>query len=95
VAVVRRLAQDVSDLRPRADQLERALESRVVIEQAKGVLAERLGVPPDAAFDLLRRSARSAQIRLHDLASEVVLSRATPPPVARELARRRRPERTS
>jgi AmiR/NasT family two-component response regulator len=92
VVVVRRLAQDVAALRERAQQLEHALESRIVIEQAKGVLAERLSAQPDEAFEVLRRAARSAQVRLHDLANEVVVSPTTPPSVAKELARRRRHE---
>jgi AmiR/NasT family two-component response regulator len=94
VLVVRRLAQDVAMLRERTQQLEEALESRIAIEQAKGVLAERLGTTPADAFELLRRSARSTQIRLHDLARDVVQSPTTPEPIARELARRRRQEGT-
>jgi AmiR/NasT family two-component response regulator len=90
VVVVRRLAEDVAALRERSQQLEQALHTRIVIEQAKGVLAERLAVSVDDAFDVLRRSARSAQVRIHDLAFEVVVSPVTPPPVAREIARRRR-----
>jgi AmiR/NasT family two-component response regulator len=92
VLVVRRLAQDVAQLRERAEQLEHALHSRILIEQAKGVLSERLATPPDEAYDILRRAARSTQVRLHDLAQEVVVSPATPPSVAREIARRRRRE---
>jgi AmiR/NasT family two-component response regulator len=92
VAVVRRLADDVATLRERTRQLEEALESRIAIEQAKGMLAERLATTPDDAFDLLRRAARSTQVRLHDLARELVESPATPPSVAREIARRRRLE---
>jgi AmiR/NasT family two-component response regulator len=90
VVVVRRLAEDVVALRTRTQQLEQALHSRIVIEQAKGVLSERLSISVDDAFEVLRRSARSAQVRIHDLADEVVDSPTTPPPVAREIARRRR-----
>ena len=71
-------------------QLEHALESRVVIEQAKGVLAERLGLAVDDAFDLLRYSARTARVRLHELAARVVHERRTPNPVVVALARRAR-----
>ena len=63
-------------------QLEHALESRVVIEQAKGVLAERYALPVDDAFGLLRRAARSQRVRIHDLAREVVESRTTPISIA-------------
>lgn len=54
------------------DQLQHALDSRVVIEQAKGVIAERHGLEPAAAFDALREHARSRQRRIHDVAREVV-----------------------
>jgi hypothetical protein len=65
-------------LRERNMQLERALESRIVIEQAKGVLLERLGLDADQAFEILRRAARSQRRRIHLLAAEVVASRDTP-----------------
>ena len=61
--------------------LQRALDTRVVIEQAKGVLAERFDLEIPDAFDLLRRSARSNRIRLHDLAARVVGSHVTPPEI--------------
>ncbi|WP_432570764.1 GAF and ANTAR domain-containing protein [Kineococcus sp. SYSU DK005] len=54
------------------EQLQRALDSRVVLEQAKGVLAERHGVPPEVAFERLRATARTGRRRLHDVAREVV-----------------------
>ncbi|MET9221689.1 MULTISPECIES: GAF and ANTAR domain-containing protein [unclassified Streptomyces] len=51
-----------------ADQLQSALESRVLVEQAKGLLAERWQVSVDAAFTALRSHARTRRIRLSDLA---------------------------
>ncbi len=56
------------------DQLQRALDSRVVIEQAKGAIAQRLGISVDQAFGLLRRQARSTSRRLHDVAEEALRS---------------------
>ena len=53
-------------------QLQNALTSRVVIEQAKGVLAERAQVNVDVAFAYLRNYARSCNRRLGEIASEVV-----------------------
>jgi AmiR/NasT family two-component response regulator len=60
-----------------AGQLQTALNSRVVIEQAKGVLAERRGLDMETAFALLRDTARSRNRRLADLAREVVESRGS------------------
>jgi hypothetical protein len=62
----------------RRAQLEQALESRVAIEQAKGVLAERYGLGVDEAFDAIRRAARSNRIKLHDLVRRVKPREATP-----------------
>jgi hypothetical protein len=62
-------------------QLQHALDSRIVIEQAKGVLAERFGIDVAEAFELLRSSARNNRVRLHDLAARVVASRVTPPEI--------------
>ena len=52
-------------------QLGRALETRVAIEQAKGVLAERLKVSMDESFSLLRGYARANNLRLADVALAV------------------------
>jgi AmiR/NasT family two-component response regulator len=61
-------------------QLEQALQSRIVIEQAKGMLAERFSVAPDEAFELLRRGARNHRVRVHDLARRVIAERGVTPP---------------
>jgi hypothetical protein len=55
-----------------AEQLQGALNSRVVIEQAKGMLAERGQIDLSQAFALLRAHARTSQQRLSDLARDVV-----------------------
>jgi hypothetical protein len=73
--------------RERAQQLQHALDSRVVVEQAKGILGERLGLEVDGAFALLRYAARGAHMKIHDLAQAVVESDETPQPVVRALAR--------
>ncbi|HEX9031972.1 MAG TPA: GAF and ANTAR domain-containing protein [Streptosporangiaceae bacterium] len=54
-----------------AGQLQAALTSRVVIEQAKGVLAERLGISVDHAFDVLRAGARSRNRLLSEVAWDI------------------------
>ena len=74
----------------RIAQLEAALQSRIVIEQAKGVLAERLGIDVDAAFGILRYAARSHRMKLHDVAARVVRERMTPAPVVVAIAREAR-----
>ncbi|SCG77287.1 GAF and ANTAR domain-containing protein [Micromonospora inositola] len=55
-----------------AEQLQTALNSRVLIEQAKGVLAERLRVDVGEAFALLRDGARSRNRRLSELSQAIV-----------------------
>ena len=54
------------------EQLQTALNSRVVIEQAKGVVAHTNGVDVDAAFQLIRQHARSHQVSIMTVASAVV-----------------------
>jgi hypothetical protein len=53
-------------------QLQTALNTRLIIEQAKGVLAERGTIDMDRAFNLLRGHARRTNRRLADLARAVV-----------------------
>ncbi|MEU5834805.1 GAF and ANTAR domain-containing protein [Streptomyces diacarni] len=54
------------------EQLQTALNSRVLIEQAKGVLAERLELDVADAFTILRDQARTRNTRLSDFARGVV-----------------------
>jgi transcriptional regulator with GAF, ATPase, and Fis domain len=55
-----------------AEQLQGALNSRIVIEQAKGVVAHTNGVPIDEAFVLIRSYARSHQIGISEVAARIV-----------------------
>jgi hypothetical protein len=73
--------------RERAEQLQHALDSRIVVEQAKGILSERVGLDMDGAFSLLRYAARGAQLKIHVLAQAIVDSDDTPEAVVRALAR--------
>lgn len=54
------------------EQLQHALTSRVVIEQAKGVVAQQLDLDMEAAFNELRRYSRDSNQRLADTARSIV-----------------------
>jgi hypothetical protein len=71
-------ADEASRLAVTVAQLEHALASRVRVEQAIGVLAERHRLRPREAFDLLRGAARSRGQRITDIAQDVVASTANP-----------------
>lgn len=91
VALPAAAAERVAALERENAQLHEALASRIVLEQAKGVLAERFQLGLSLAFELLRRSARSERRRIHELAAEVVGSPHLPVRVealAAELAAR-------
>lgn len=86
IALIQHRAIDDSQLL--AEQLQVALNSRVAIEQAKGVIAERAGIGMEDAFRLLRRYARSRQRLLAEVAQDVAHGRlppsalTAPPPTA-------------
>jgi AmiR/NasT family two-component response regulator len=54
------------------NQLQSALNSRVILEQAKGILAERMKVDFPTAFAELRSIARSSQRPIHQVAADIV-----------------------
>lgn len=68
------LLQDktASDLHQLTAQLQGALNSRVIIEQAKGIIAERADIEMDEAFERLRAYARKRHTKLADIAEAVV-----------------------
>jgi ANTAR domain len=78
---VDRLQELVGAVLDENEQLRRALRSRIVIEQAKGILAERYELTMQEAFELLRGSARNHRMSIHALAETVVASRETPPQI--------------
>ena len=66
----------------RRAQLEHALESRVAIEQAKGIVAERYGLGLEEAFELIRRAARTHRVKLHDVVRAIGPGIDSPPELA-------------
>lgn len=74
-------------------QLHTALHSRIVIEQAKGILAARRGIPLNQAFDTMRHYARHHRILLSNVAHDVIdtgLVPSDPPSAARSSTARRK-----
>lgn len=62
------------------EQLQSALNSRIVIEQAKGALAQMAGVTVDQAFEIMRSRARSSRRRMVEVAHDVLTEGLTRPP---------------
>jgi PAS domain S-box-containing protein len=83
-----------SQLHEKVGQLEKALLSRVVIEQATGVLIGRHGLDATTAFEALRGAARANNVRIHDLARRVVEEPDTPAEVTARLQVGTRPNRS-
>lgn len=67
-----------------AEQLQFALNSRIVIEQAKGVVAERAGVDVTTAFALLRDAARAARRPISEVAGDVARGKVGPQAFTRQ-----------
>jgi AmiR/NasT family two-component response regulator len=86
-AVARLLAVTHATYERRA-QLEHALESRVAIEQAKGIVAERYRLGLNEAFDFIRRASRSQRMKLHDFVLTIRPGEDTPPALAELIAKK-------
>jgi SHS2 domain-containing protein len=81
---------EVAALQDRVAQLQIALETRIVVEQSKGILAERFKLSMDDSFLLLRYAARSSRTNIHELAHEIVVRSATPQAITVAMARQQR-----
>ena len=76
------------------EQLQTALNSRITIEQAKGVLFHAGGLSMDQTFDVLRTYCRDHSLRLSDIARQLATATLTPQVVLDSYARRGRGNRT-
>jgi GAF domain-containing protein len=74
-----------------ADNLQIALESRAVIDQAKGILIERHKLTPDQAFQLLAQASMSVNLKVRDVADQLVHTGELPLPLT---GNGRRPQRS-
>jgi GAF domain-containing protein len=62
----------VTSAEQRAAQLQYALDNRITIEQAKGIIHAERGVPMEESFEFLRRHARNNQQKIHEVARRVI-----------------------
>lgn len=67
-----------ADARRYGEQLMEAVHTRDVIGQAKGILMEREGLTPDQAFDALREKSQRSNVKLRDVAQQLVESAQKP-----------------
>lgn len=92
VATISIIQQRASaDAQAVTEQLQGALNSRIVIEQAKGVVAEALGIDMQAAFSRVRDHARNSNLRLGDVASSLIDKTLAPQALKRVRTKRSAP----
>ncbi len=66
------IAAELEATRALVEQLQHALDSRILIEQAKGIIAERYGVTLAEAFEAIRNVARPERRTVRDVAAAIV-----------------------
>lgn len=71
-------AQAYWDARTLSENLQQAMESRGEIEQAKGIIMATMGIDADAAFEQLRQQSQYENIKLRDIAREIVKRASRP-----------------
>lgn len=73
-------AAEYGSVRRTAAQLEEAIRSRAVVDQAKGVLLQAMGCDPDEAFDRLRHISQTEHVKLTEIARRVIETSAEQDP---------------
>jgi hypothetical protein len=74
-----------TDVDVRVAQLQHALTSRIIVEQAKGMLAERYSLTPEDAYELIRLAARSNGVKVHAVSASVLEAPPQTPAVILDL----------
>ncbi|GGX89634.1 ANTAR domain-containing protein [Streptomyces minutiscleroticus] len=77
------IAEQAEALREETEQLKRAMETRPVIDLARGVLMTVWSCTPDDAWDILVRVSQNSNTKLHDVAEAVVATTQQKPMPAR------------
>jgi hypothetical protein len=66
------LLAEVEALRTEVTQIRLVMMSRIVIEQAKGIIAATMGIAPDDAFEILVQQSQHMNVKVRDIAQQVV-----------------------
>jgi GAF domain-containing protein len=71
-------ASQLSDQQRLNEHLERALQTRILIEQAKGIIANHHNISPEHAFDVIRKYARSRRVTLAEVSRHIIYQGVRP-----------------
>jgi response regulator NasT len=64
--------KEIQDLQSEVSELQESLESRKLVERAKGILMQRLGLSERDAYERLRQRARDKRIKMKDIAQAII-----------------------